>query len=329
MEEPLISIIVPVYQVKPYLEKCVSSICRQTYSNLEILLIDDGSWDGSQDLCDSLAILDSRIRVIHQPNAGSSAARNRGLSLAKGQYIGFVDSDDFIEPNMYQSLYEALIQFHAKAAQTGRLEWAADGSRLPDICIPPLEPTVVSAESFLKELLMHRGDSSFCTKLFAREILEGKKFPEGVLNEDFRLLVQLLEELPVLVSLPEQCYHVLYREESNTRSRDKEKFSTVFADCIDNADWVMSLVEVNYPNLKKEAFRFGVFQRIEYLLHIPIQQMTEKNQKYRNIVNWLRIHFWEALGNPWLTGKNKLYLALFVFAPKGIRLLHRTIRSIR
>ena len=105
---PLISIIVPVYNVKNYLEKCLQSICGQTYKNLEIILIDDGSSDGSGELCNLFAQRDGRIKVIHQTNAGQSAARNRGLAVAQGELLGFVDSDDWIEPDMYEFLYHLL-----------------------------------------------------------------------------------------------------------------------------------------------------------------------------------------------------------------------------
>ena len=93
----LISIIVPVYNVKLYLERCVKSICNQTYLNLQIILVDDGSTDGSGQVCDNLAEQDSRIVVVHKQNGGLSDARNAGLDIAQGEYIGFVDSDDFIE----------------------------------------------------------------------------------------------------------------------------------------------------------------------------------------------------------------------------------------
>ena len=94
---PLISIIIPVYNVKDYLAKCLHSICEQTYKNLEIIVVDDGSSDGSGELCDQFALTDSRIKVFHQENQGQSCARNKGLAIAKGEYIGFVDSDDWIE----------------------------------------------------------------------------------------------------------------------------------------------------------------------------------------------------------------------------------------
>ena len=104
----LISVIVPVYNILDCLERCVNSICGQTWKNLEILLVDDGSTDGTGKLCDLLAEKDDRIRVFHKPNGGSSSARNLGISMAKGKWIGFVDSDDWIEPQMYERLYEAV-----------------------------------------------------------------------------------------------------------------------------------------------------------------------------------------------------------------------------
>ena len=107
-ELPLLSIIVPVYKVEKYLSACLDSILVQTYTNFELIVIDDGSPDGCADICESYAARDQRVRVIHQQNAGLAAARNRGLDEAKGELIGFVDSDDTISPDMYSVLYEAM-----------------------------------------------------------------------------------------------------------------------------------------------------------------------------------------------------------------------------
>lgn len=115
-ELPLISIIVPVYQVKEYLNECVESLTAQTYTNLEILLVDDGSTDGSGEICDQYAAGNDRVRVVHQENRGLSAARNAGLDYAKGEYIAFVDSDDVVLPNFIETLYELLIKYQADIA---------------------------------------------------------------------------------------------------------------------------------------------------------------------------------------------------------------------
>lgn len=115
-ELPLISIIVPVYQVKEYLNECVESLTAQTYTNLEILLVDDGSTDGSGEICDQYAAGNDRVRVVHQENRGLSAARNAGLDCAKGEYIAFVDSDDVVLPNFIETLYKLLIKYQADIA---------------------------------------------------------------------------------------------------------------------------------------------------------------------------------------------------------------------
>ena len=181
-ENPLITVIIPIYNIMDCLERCVSSVCAQTYRNLEILLVDDGSTDGTGALCDRLAERDGRIRVFHKENGGSSSARNLGLQKARGEYLGFVDSDDFIEPDMYERLMEHVKAGGYSIVQASRDEIDENG----------------------RELLLHRGDCSFCTKLTARSLFGEKRFPEGELNEDFYLLVELLQETEGVCILPQQ-----------------------------------------------------------------------------------------------------------------------------
>lgn len=328
MEKPLISIIVPVYNILEYLPRCVKSLMAQTYQNIEILLVDDGSTDGTGALCDELAREDARIKVFHKENGGSSSARNLGISQAKGEYLGFVDSDDFVEPDMYERLYEGIVKYEVPIAQIGRNEIDEQGNVLPDICVPPENAVCIESKEFMQELLMHRGDCSFCTKLLHKDLLQDMKFPEGVLNEDFYLLIHLLPKIEKLLSLPEYAYHVFYRIGSNSRRIDKEDFSRVFADCVDNADVVTGIVKEHYPDLQKVALRFGVFQRLEYLLHIPISQMKRENMQYRDIVSHLRKYWWKGMGNPYLTLKNKCYHTLFAIAPRGIRKLHKKLKGL-
>ncbi|MCM1113626.1 MAG: glycosyltransferase [Muribaculum sp.] len=328
MQDPLISVIVPVYNTKEYLSRCVASICGQTYGNLEILLVDDGSTDGAGKLCDELAAGDPRIRVLHKANGGSSSARNLGLDHARGAYIGFVDSDDYIDADMYRLLYEAVVQYGVRVAQVGRDETDEQGNRLPDICVPPADTQRISGRDFLRELLMHRGDCSFCTKLFDRRLLETRRFPQGALNEDFHFLVRMLPEIGDILSLPPQAYHVFYRMGSNSRKADKEDFSRVYEDSVANADMVAGLVDAGDRELVKTARRFGIFQRLEYLLHIPVSRMTRDNGFYRQVVRDLRRSFLPGLCNPYLTAKNKFYMTLFVIAPRGVRVLHRRIRGL-
>lgn len=323
----MISIIVPVYNTKEYLERCVKSLQAQTLREIEIILVDDGSTDGSGELCDRFAESDARIRVFHKENGGSSSARNLGILRAEGEYLGFVDSDDYVEPDMYEKLYAAVQQYGVRTAQIGRNEIDKEGRLLPDICIPPETAERISPEKFMEELLMHRGDCSFCTKLIQRELFRDNRFPIGVLNEDFHLLIQMLDEIGDIVSLPGHAYHVFYRLGSNSRKENRDHFSRVFADNVDNAELAAEIVAEKYPRLEETAFRFGIFQRLDYLLHIPISQMTDSNRMYCNIVHYMRKNWMRAMRNPLLTKKNKLYHTLFAIAPRTVRKVHRKLRG--
>lgn len=323
-----ISVIVPIYNIMDCLERCVMSIVNQTYKDLEIILVDDGSTDGTGKLVDELGKRDDRIRVFHKENGGSSSARNLGIQNATGDYLGFVDSDDYIEPDMYELLAEAVVRTGSRMAQISRDEVNEDGSRRDDVCIPPGEELFISAEDMMTELLMHRGDCSFCTRIVAKELFENRLFPEGELNEDFKLLTGMLSEVKSFPILPKQCYHVYYRQNSNSRRKDKNEFSRVFTDNVVNADYVLKIVEEEYPKLTDVAFRFGIFQRLDYMLHIPITMMTKDNEFYVEVARYIKKNRKRALSNKYLTGKNKLYLMLFAISPRKVREVHAKVKGL-
>lgn len=325
----LISVVVPIYNVVEWLPRCVNSIRRQTYRNIEILLVDDGSTDTSGAMAEKFALEDKRVRVFHKENGGSSSARNLGISQAKGEYIGFVDSDDYIEPEMYERLLNAAIQENLWMVQISRDEIDEQGNLLPDVCIPPKEPTLCDSRQFMRELLLHKGDCSFCTKLVHASLLQEERFPEGELNEDFHLLIRLLPKLGAVAILPEQDYHVFYRYGSNTRTRKKDEFPRVFTDIVNNADMAEKIVEETYPELREEAVRFALFQRLDYLLHIPISMMNRENLFYRKVCGYLKAHKKDIRRNPYLTDKNKKYLQLFALAPAAVRKLHARWMKVR
>lgn len=327
MKNPLISIIVPVYNIEMYLPRCIESVLAQSYTNLELILVDDGSKDKSGEICDEYQRRDNRIQVIHKENGGSSSARNVGIKAAKGQYLGFVDSDDYVEKNMYEKMVYGIVATGCNIIQVSRDEIDEEGNLMPNVCEMPEKQIEYSSEEFMKELLLHKGDCSFCTKLLNRDLFKDNKFPEGVLNEDFHLLVRLLKKGETVVSLPYCGYHVFYRIGSNTRKKDVNEFSRVYGDCVDNADMVYELVKEKFPKLEKVAVRFGLFQRMEYLLHIPIPQMTKDNGQYRAICRYVKSHFCGMMINKYLTFKNKVYLTLFAIAPKGVRKIHAFIKK--
>lgn len=329
MDQPLITVIVPVYNILDCLERCVASVCAQTWENLEIILVDDGSTDGTGELCDRLAGRDARIRIFHKPNGGSSSARNLGIDMANGAYLGFVDSDDFIEPQMYETMAREALEGGYRIVQVSRDEIGEDGKRRPDVCVPPEEPVFQSSGGFLRTLLLHEGDCSFCTKLIDAELFRHRRFPEGELNEDFYLLLQLLTEADGVRILPQQLYHVYYRMGSNTRKKDPDEFSRVFTDIVKNADYAQKLTKERFPQYEREAARFGLCQRLDYLLHIPVAQMNRENAFYREVIRYCRRSVRETATNPYLTKQQKLYLLLLTAAPRSVRRLHRLTMRLR
>ena len=155
-----VSVIVPVYNSIGCLERCVRSLCAQTYTNLEILLIDDGSTDGTGELCERLAA-DERILVRHKENGGASSARNLGLSLASGEYIGFVDSDDYVDAYVYGELARALEDGKYPVAQISREKKKKEGRRLQEVYIPKEKERLCDSKNFIKKIIINKEESSF------------------------------------------------------------------------------------------------------------------------------------------------------------------------
>lgn len=182
----LISIIVPVYRAEKYLDRCVKSILNQTYINFELILVEDGSPDASGALCDRWAERDNRIRVIHKENGGASSARNRGLDIARGEYIAFVDSDDWIEPQMYEYLYVAMEKSKAQMAICG-LRGISSDNMVKKIVQPKPEIFVWERKDLLNVFFRVEGKAScyhICRRLISKELMENYHFIEGRMNED-------------------------------------------------------------------------------------------------------------------------------------------------
>ena len=204
----LISVIVPVYKVEKYLDKCVQSIVDQTYRNLEIILVDDGSPDNCPAMCDAWAEKDDRIRVIHKENGGLSDARNAGMAIATGEYIGFVDSDDWIFDDFVQHLYQAIRQTGAGIAACDIRTVSENDTVNP---VGPETPAyrICTAEAAITDILWNRSfRATACNKLYHCRYLKGEQYPAGRQHEDefftYRILAKA--EKLVYVDLPLYCY---------------------------------------------------------------------------------------------------------------------------
>lgn len=210
----MISVIIPVYNTKQYLRSCLDSVLAQTYADLEILFIDDGSSDGSAELLDSLAETDSRIRVIHQPNGGVCAARNRGLEAARGDYLSFIDSDDTLEPDMYETLMGLIREHQADIAHCSY-------NRVTNGVIKPIGASggvyVHDRVQALTCLLTGKLFAGSCwTKLYARKLFQDVRFPRGIrTNEDMLVNFQAFSQAPKSVFADVCKYNYLTSETSS------------------------------------------------------------------------------------------------------------------
>lgn len=204
----LISVIVPVYKVEAYLDKCVQSIVEQTYRNLEIILVDDGSPDRCGELCDAWAARDGRIKVIHKENGGLSDARNAGMAVATGEYIAFVDSDDWIDLNFLYHLHRAIRDTGAGIAACDIRTIREDEAAPAPFCGEPVR-RVCTAEEAIGDITQGVGFRAVAwNKLYRSDFLTGEKYPVGKHHEDefftYRILAKA--ERLVYVDVPLYCY---------------------------------------------------------------------------------------------------------------------------
>lgn len=222
MHNAKISIIIPIYNREKSLRKCLDSVVAQTYENLEIILVDDGSKDSSGIICDDYAGRDKRIVVKHQQNAGVSAARNAGLAMAAGDYIGWVDSDDWIEPDMYECMLKNALEYEADIVVCSRMEMYEDKS----IFKGWRQLAVLDMEQAMQMLLNDDCMQNYLwDKLFRKDLLADITFPVGRTYEDIAVMYKVFRWAERVVCLPQAKYN--YRQHSDSIIADNSLRSKV------------------------------------------------------------------------------------------------------
>ncbi len=242
--KPLISVIVPVYNTSEHLPKCIDSIIAQTYENLEIFLVNDGSSDNSGDICDAYAAKDPRIKVIHKKNSGVSAARNDALKIMTGEYVGFVDSDDTVSPNMYEELYCDLTNNGADVAVC-RFNRIEIGEKQIE---EPVKYYFFTPEEAIKNMLIGKYFAGqLCNKLFKSSLLDGLFLDESIcFYEDLLITVEAFLRCKKICYSTKKLYNYFIRETSAVRSSFSEKHYTSHLACIKIAD-MLSESELDIP----------------------------------------------------------------------------------
>ena len=268
---PLLSIIIPVYKVEKYIDRCIRSLVEQTYENLEILMVDDGSPDNSGAICDAWAAKDSRIKVIHKENGGSGAARNTALDMATGELIAFVDSDDYIAPDMYEYLY-GLLEQGADIAECGYRDTHTDdmefGGADPEVTWYTTEEALLGNihDQFFRQLIWN--------KLYRRHCVEGVRFPVGTTIDDEFFTYKLLGNAKRLA----RSEKVLYAYRQQEDSVMHRPYSLMRLASIQARQERARYMAERFPSLAFEA-RVDLFYSCLFAMQRCLRELPEEDRK--------------------------------------------------
>lgn len=315
--EELISVIVPVYNVEAYLNDCIDSLVRQTHEMLEIILVDDGSTDNSGKLCDMYAANDVRIHVIHQENQGLSGARNTGIDIAHGVYIGFVDSDDFIAPHMYERMLNTLITTGADIAICDCHKFS-DGDACPEA--EPGKVRLLSSRVALGESFGPQGAiyNYAWNKLYDRNIIDNIRFPLNKKNEDAFVAFRFLHRANLIAVLSDRLYYYRVRSGSITTN-----------DCYPLNRDIYEVVEARLKLFEAEGWTDLAQKSKKEMLDWHIHRFTMSwNSPYRNRNAWRQhIAYYRAYYNRYKSDVHGIKYVFFAVSPE-IYALIRNIKNI-
>lgn len=267
--ENLITVVVPVYNVEKYLKKCIESIINQTYKNLEIILVDDGSPDNCGKICDDYKKQDSRIKVIHKKNGGLSDARNAGIDIANGEYITFIDSDDYIDDDYVELLYNAIVKdktdmvisSHKVIYDNGTILEKATGER-----------SILNSKEVLKRILYDEGiDLSAWAKLYKIELFRKVRYPKERLFEDAATTYKLVDKCKNISIVSKSTYNYMIRENSITNLNFSEKK----LDLIKSTEEMCDYVQNKYPDLEIACNR-----RLMYAYLSTLTQLARSKKRF-------------------------------------------------
>lgn len=254
-----ISIIVPIYNTKDFLAKCIKSLMAQTYKNIEIILVNDGSTDDSLSICKKFAELDDRIIVINKSNGGVSSARNKGIEIATGDFLGFVDSDDYISPLMYEKLIHAIKEFNADIAECGYINVSSDYNKINTKLLN--KSFVKGKDQCRKKYLSKSNTTNFnCNKLYRRSILDGVRYEKLHFSEDYVFNAKVFSNCNKYASIDQSLYYYVNHKESVT----SEKFSIKKLDIVKAGKIVFEFYDRVDPELQRYA-SFYIINNIKKL----------------------------------------------------------------
>ena len=299
----LISVIVPIYNVEKYLRRCLDSICNQVYSNLEIVLVDDGSTDSSGKIADEYARRDIRVHVIHKQNGGLSDARNVGLSYCHGKYIVFVDSDDYVTEDYVMVLYDLLKHNHADISAVSLTHKEEELSKIND----STTTKIYNTKEALQDLLYQRISTSANAKMYRAELFSDIRYPKGRLYEDVIATYQIFEKATKVVWCDIKKYWYYVRTDSIVRSA----FNVKKMDYVYNCEEVLEEVKKKYPALSKAAESRLLWAAIH--IWVNFTERKKYPEQYQHVYKTIHQYRKSVMSDKVVSTRNKLVVLLTYF----------------
>ena len=261
--QDLISVIIPIYKVEDYLEKCIDSVINQTYKNLEIILVNDGSPDNCKQICEKYKEDDERIVIINKENGGLSDARNAGIDIAKGKYIAFIDSDDYVSEDYIKYLYSLINEYSAKMSIC-RVKEVWTNTRNEELQKDEkLTSKLLNSKETFYNLLFDKGvEVCAYAKLYSRELFNNIRFPKGKVYEDTAIMYKIIKNAKQIAYGDKKCYYYVAREGSISKHPE---FNKNEMDYIEHTSQMLDYIEKRYPNLKSAIHRFDVYAKFRVL----------------------------------------------------------------
>lgn len=307
----LISIIIPVYNVKLYLEKCIDSVLDQTYTKIEILLIDDGSTDDSPRICDTYALKDNRIKVIHQQNQGAAVARNTGLENATGEYIVFVDSDDFINEKMIEKLYIALKQTDSDLSICN-FKYTSENGKEIALKETDIKNEVLYTEEIIDKLFQNNncGYIVIWNKMYKKDLWKQIRYPVGVIYEDEAVIHHIFSKCKKVATISDELYY--YRQVSGSimHSERNEKNLDKYLALADRLMFLKSAV--SKENIRKLAYQYWYHYLDDYYY---FSKRNRNSARLKQMKKTLLSVYPIMVQCGFFTVKDALSIMIFIFLP--------------
>lgn len=308
-----LSIIIPIYNVEKYLPQCLDSVINQTYKNLEIILINDGSSDSCPKICEEYAAKDYRIKVIHKKNGGLSDARNEGLKIASGSFISFLDSDDFLSVDFYKILVRTLIEYDADIVECGFRKFERDLDFVKEIETGKENIELFETEIALKLLMTEYFKQIVWNKIYRKEIVADLQFPVNKINEDEFWTYKVFGNAKKIVKIPNELY--FYRQQSD--SIMGTKYSLKRLDGLQAMEERINFMRKDFPtlvNLAIEVFCFGSF--FHYQKICEHQEIDPQKIYRKKIIKSVKKYNEFSIYKDW-DWKAIFWYKLFLFNPKS------------